>query len=147
MGGGLFERFGELTAQADGQLGYSIEELCLKGPQERLGQTQFTQPALYVINAFTYLGKVEENGRKPDYLAGHSLGEYDALFASGVFDFLTGLKLVQKRGELMSGVQGGGMAAVVGLKSDRVSEIIYNFAFAQVDVANYNSPQQTVISG
>ena len=102
------------TAQANAQLGYSIEELCLKDPQGRLSQTQFTQPALFVINAFTGLAKVEQKGSKPDYLAGHSLGEYNALFAAGVFDFLTGLKLVQKRGELMSGVQGGGMAAVVG---------------------------------
>src|SRR5205823_13876450 len=111
MGGNLFDDFPELTAQADAILGYSIKKLCLEDPNQELNQTQFTQPALFVVNALTFLKK----NQKPDYVAGHSLGEYNALFAAEVFDFATGLNLVKKRGELMSEAKNGGMAAVIGL--------------------------------
>ena len=116
MGKDLFDEFKEYVDAADEILGYSIKELCLEDPNGVLGLTQYTQPALYVVNALTYLKEVKTTGVKPDFVAGHSLGEYDALFAAGVFDFATGLKLVQKRGELMSQAKGGGMAAVLGLK-------------------------------
>jgi malonyl CoA-acyl carrier protein transacylase len=147
MGEGLFQRFPDLVRAADAQLGYSIQELCLSDPENKLGQTQFTQPALYTVNALTFLAKIEDEKRRPDWLAGHSLGEYDALVAADAFDFLTGLKLVQKRGALMAQCSGGGMAAVMGITADRISELIYNFAFDSIDVANLNSPNQTVISG
>lgn len=146
MGQGLFKRFPDHTEEASQILGYPIEEICLKDPNNQLGQTEFTQPSLFVVNALSYLEIVEKEG-KPDYLAGHSLGEYNALFASGAFDFATGLRLVQKRGELMAGVSGGGMAAILGLSAERISEILYNFAFDNIDIANLNSPNQTIISG
>src|SRR5262245_20551761 len=109
MGQGLFGSFKDLTAATDAILGYSIEELCLEDPESKLNQTQYTQPALYVVNAFSYLHKIGQTGRTPDFLAGHSLGEYSALFASGAVDFETGLKLVQKRGRLMSEAGAGAM--------------------------------------
>lgn len=146
MGEGLFARFPELTASADKELGYSISQLCLENPGRRLGATEFTQPALFVVNALSYYARVE-GGPKPDFMVGHSLGEYNALMAAGVFDFVTGLRLVRERGRLMAGASGGGMAAIIGLPAARVAEILHNFAFDEVDVANYNSPQQTVISG
>src|SRR5690606_10730363 len=121
-------------------------ELCLEDPREELGQTQFTQPALYAVNAMAYLAKVEESG-KPDFLVGHSLGEYDALFAAGAFDFITGLKLVKKRGELMSQATGGGMAAVLFMEADAIRSALDGSGFSGIDIANYNSPKQTVISG
>lgn len=147
MGKSLFDDFKDLMAKADEILGYSIKELCLENEQERLNQTRYTQPALYVVNVLTYLRNIEERNIKPDYLAGHSLGEYNALFASGVFDFETGLRLVKKRGELMSLVSGGGMAAVIGLKEDQVKEILRENDLQSIDIANVNSPTQIVISG
>ncbi|EJQ38289.1 PfaD family protein [Bacillus cereus BAG5X1-1] len=147
MGGTLFDEFAELTAKSDEILGYSIKELCLNDPYQQLGQTQFTQPALYVVSALSYLKKIKGIGKKPDYVAGHSLGEYNALFAAGVFDFETGLKLVKKRGELMSQATGGGMAAVLGLTKDQVNRILTKNDLSGIDVANHNSPSQIVISG
>jgi trans-AT polyketide synthase, acyltransferase and oxidoreductase domains len=147
MGGALFDEFKELTAQADQMLGYSIQELCLEDPNLYLSQTQYTQPALYIVNAFGYLKRVQETGKKPDFVAGHSLGEYDALFAAGAYDFGTGLKLVQKRGELMSRATGGGMAAVVGLNGEQIKEVLDRNNLSGIDIANDNSPFQIVISG
>lgn len=147
MGEGLFTEFPHLTKQADDILGYSIQTLCLENPEESLGKTQYTQPALFVVNAFHYLKRKKEANEKPNYLAGHSLGEYNALFAAGVFDFETGLKLVKKRGELMSQCYGGGMAAVVGLNEQEIAEVLAFNGLAQLDIANYNSPTQMVLSG
>ena len=96
MGGDLFDRFKDMTEKADSILGYSIKELCLEDPRSELGKTQFTQPALYVVNALSYFSKIEEAGKAPDFVAGHSLGEFNALMAAQCFDFETGLKLVCK---------------------------------------------------
>lgn len=147
MGGELFDHFADLTAKADAILGYSIKELCLQDPRDELGNTRFTQPALYTVNALTYLRKIEETGQMPDFLAGHSLGEFDALMAAGCFDFETGLKLVQKRGELMGQVSGGGMAAVLNASKQEIEEILEKNGLDEVSLANYNSPSQIVISG
>ena len=147
MGEGLFEAFPELTKVADDILGYSIQALCLEDAGDQLNQTQFTQPALYVVNALTYLQRLKEVGAKPDFVAGHSLGEYNALFAAEVFGFETGLRLVQKRGELMAGATGGGMAAVLGMAIDKVREVLENADVSGVSIANLNSPQQTVLTG
>jgi malonyl CoA-acyl carrier protein transacylase len=111
-----------------------------------LKETEFTQPCLYVVNALHYYKAVNQ-GARPDYLAGHSLGEYNALLAAGVFDFLTGLRLAQRRGELMSRAKNGGMAAVIGLGAGVVAEVIEENRLAGIDVANFNSPSQTVVSG
>jgi malonyl CoA-acyl carrier protein transacylase len=146
MGAGLFERFPELTARADAILGYSIRELCMEDPRDELGKTQFTQPALYVVNALSYFAKLEEEGA-PDFLAGHSLGEFNALMAAGCFDFDTGLRLVQKRGELMSAISGGAMAAIVNASSEHIAEVLKANGLNNVYMANFNAPLQTVISG
>ncbi|MDP4180290.1 MAG: ACP S-malonyltransferase [Bacillota bacterium] len=147
MGADLFDEFKDLTAKADEILGYSIKDLCINDPEAQLANTRFTQPSLYVVNALTYLKKVRETGKKPDYVAGHSLGEYNALFAAGVFDFETGLKLVKRRGELMAGATGGGMAAVIGLSEEKVEEILKSNRLESIDIANYNTPSQIVIAG
>jgi len=143
----LFARFPHLVRQADEQLGYSLKTLCLEDPGNQLRLTQFTQPALYVVNALMYLHKRDAEGRLPDAVAGHSLGEYNALFAAGAFDFMTGLKLVQRRGLLMSRVSNGGMLAVVGLPPARVLEVLERSSRGSIDVANYNSHEQTVLAG
>lgn len=147
MGEGLFEEFPDLTAKADAILGYSIKKLCLEDPDHCLGKTQFTQPALYFVNALAYLHKVRNEGFSPDFFVGHSLGEYDALFAAGVIDFEWGLKLVQKRGALMALAKNGGMAAVIGLGEDRIREILQSHNLVGVEIANLNSPTQIVLSG
>ena len=148
MGEGLFEKFADLTDRADEQLGYSIKELCLSNPDGLLNQTQYTQPALYSVNALSYLDARQARGvSKPDYFAGHSLGEYNALFAAGTFDFLTGLKLVQERGRLMATAPKGAMAAVMGLDIANIQTLLKENNYAGVDIANYNSRHQIIISG
>lgn len=147
MGGDLFDRFEALTDKADSILGYSIKELCLEDPRDELGNTRFTQPALYVVNALSYLKKLEETGKTPDFVVGHSLGEFNALMAAGCFDFETGLKLVRKRGELMGEVAGGAMAAVLNASKDQIEETLKKNKLTQVFLANYNTPSQIVLSG
>ncbi len=146
MGKGLFEEFPKLTAAADALLGYSIEDLCLNDPDGKIGQTQYTQPALYVVNCLTYQKKLQESG-KPSYFVGHSLGEYAALYAAGSFDFETGLMLVKKRGEIMSQASGGGMAAIIGLLPTQIIEILEANQLDAIDMANFNTMTQIVISG
>lgn len=143
MGQGLFERYPDIVRHASEVLGYSIETLCLQGPVEQLQETRYTQPALYTVNALMYFEKSEQ----PDFLAGHSLGEYNALLAAGVFDFLTGLQLVKKRAELMHGAPLGGMAAVVGLSVEAIKQVFVEEDCHTVDIANYNASNQIVISG
>lgn len=149
MGHDLFDKVPEFLAierEADALLGYSIRELCLEDPNKQLSQTQYTQPALFVVNALHYF-KAKAEGKQPRYLAGHSLGEYNALMAAGAFDFITGLHLVQKRGELMAMAKNGAMAAVIGLSPERLMRLLAEHRLTSLDVANYNSPSQTVISG
>lgn len=146
MGLELFDKYKDLTDIADRVLGYSIKELCLEDPDNKLNDTKYTQPALFTVSALMYLDTVNETGIKGDYLAGHSLGEYNALFASGAIDFETGIKLVKKRGELMSQASNGAMAAILRLDEDKIRNIINDNKLQGVDIANYNSLGQTVIS-
>lgn len=149
MGADLFDsvkQFAAVEDQVNNIVGYSLRDMCLNDSEGLLDQTRCTQPCLYVVNALHYYKAVEE-GQQPGAVAGHSLGEYNALLAAGVFDFLTGLKLVQKRGELMSKASTGSMAAIVGLEAEQVADIIKDQEFDGIDVANFNSPHQTVISG
>lgn len=146
MGETLFSEYPELTAKANEILGYSIEELCLKDPDNLLNKTEYTQPALYVVNAMTWLKNLAENA-KPDFTAGHSLGEFNALFAAGAFDFETGLKLVKERGRLMAQAKSGGMAAVLGMDEEKITQIIHQTGFKNISIANYNTPIQIVVSG
>jgi malonyl CoA-acyl carrier protein transacylase len=143
---GMGREYAAVERDVDAIVGYSMRKLCLEDPDNRLKETQYTQPSLYVVNALHYYKAVRE-GARPDYVAGHSLGEYNALLAAGVFDFLTGLRLVQKRGELMSQAKNGGMAAVIGLDADRIANVIRDNGLSTLDVANFNTPSQTVISG
>ncbi|WP_221892359.1 ACP S-malonyltransferase [Teredinibacter haidensis] len=147
MGGGLFDEFSELTQQADEILGYSIKELCLENPKRKLNKTQYTQPALYVVNALSFYKKLKDTNVKPDYVAGHSLGEFNALLAAECFDFETGLTLVKKRGELMAGAPEGGMAAILNATKEQIESILSENNLNQIDIANYNTPAQIVISG
>ncbi len=146
MGAQLFEKYREIIRQADNILGYSIRALCLEDPDGRLIQTAYTQPALYVVNALSYMEK-RDKGIIPDYAAGHSLGEYNALLAAGAFDFATGLRLVQKRGELMGRAHGGGMVAIIDLEAEQIIRVLEDEALLGIDIANLNTPQQIVISG
>jgi trans-AT polyketide synthase/acyltransferase/oxidoreductase domain-containing protein len=147
MGAGLFELFPAEVEQADQVLGYSIRQLCLEDPRQELDQTKFTQPALYVVNALSLLKKIQDTGLRPNFVAGHSLGEYNALLAADVFNFVTGLKLVKQRGLLMSRASGGAMAAVLGLTIPALQSVLAAPEFSGIDIANLNSPAQVVISG
>lgn len=149
MGQALFDtvpEYRQAERDVDALLGYSLRQLCLEDTTNRLKETQFTQPALYVVNALHYY-KAIADGQRPSYVAGHSLGEYNALLAAGAFDFLTGLRLVKRRGELMALARNGGMGAVVGLSSLQVTQVLQQNGLGALDVANFNSATQTVVSG
>ncbi|MGF1428118.1 ACP S-malonyltransferase [Kitasatospora sp. LaBMicrA B282] len=147
MGAELFDRFPALTAEADALLGYSIAALCRDNPDGALLRTEYAQPALYTVEALALLAHREQDPVPADYLAGHSLGEYTALFAAGVFDFGTGLRLVQRRGELMGRAGGGSMAAVLGLELPAVRELLDRFGLTELDVALHNAPGQIALAG
>ena len=146
MGAALFDRYPDLVAAADAQLGHSLADLCLNGPDERLRDTRYAQPALYVVEVLTYLERAAREPA-PDWFAGHSLGEYAALFAAGSLDFDTGLLLVQRRGELMSEANGGAMAAVLGPVAREIGSLLADWGLDEVDVANDNAPEQVVLAG
>lgn len=146
IGRELFPKFPHLLRQADSVLGRSVTDLCLNASAKELTDTRNAQTAMYVVGALSYLDEVRETGRVPDAVAGHSLGEYVALFAAGAFDFLTGLEIVARRGELMAQAPEGGMAAVMEVAPDRIREVLSRDA-PGVDVANLNAPGQTVVSG
>lgn len=148
MGAELFDRYPEMTATAGRVLGYSIKELCVDDPRGELALTQFTQPALFIVNALMYHARLDEGARKPDFAAGHSLGEYNALYAAGCFDFETGVTLVRERGALMGRVSGGGMMAVIGLEPGKIQTVLSESEEGRrIDVANFNSFEQTVVAG
>ena len=150
MGKDLFKEFSNLLAQADAVLGYSVQTLCLENPDGKLNQTLYTQPAVYIVNALSSFQKTAQGATLPDFVAGHSLGEYNALLVAGAFDFATGLKLVQKRAELLSQTSqtiDGAMAAVINLGADELQTILLKNGLDTVDIANFNTPLQTVISG
>ncbi len=146
MGKELFALYPDLMAKADKLLGYSVEDLCINDPDNVLNQTNFTQPALYVVNALSYFEHIKSHVM-PEFIAGHSLGEFNALMAAEAFDFLTGLTIVKKRGELMSKARDGGMAAIIGLDVERVENILSRHNLKTIDLANINSKKQIIISG
>jgi len=145
MGENLFGKYPEIVAIANQVLRYDVVDLCMQNPENRLQQTKYTQPALFVVNHLHYLQFLETNTR-PSYILGHSLGEFNALLAAGLFDFETGLKLVQKRGELMYSIPGTGMAAIIGAEYEELKAILTD-KFPTIDIANINSHTQIVISG
>ena len=135
--------------QANDILGMDIQDIIFNGPEDTLKQTQYTQPAIYIVSVI--IGELlKEKGVKPTCAAGHSLGEYSALALANAFDFETGLRLVKVRAEGMqnAGNQNPGtMAAVIGLGDDKVSEICDQFSDGIVVAANFNAQSQVVISG
>jgi [acyl-carrier-protein] S-malonyltransferase len=141
-------------AEADGLLGFSLSSLCFEGPEESLNDTINTQPALFVASLAT-LRVLQSEGwpASPSFTAGHSLGEYSALVAAGALTFADGLRLVRERGRLMKEAgerNPGGMAAIIRLDDETVTNICQRASQETgvvVQVANYNSPGQVVISG
>ncbi|GAA3079035.1 hypothetical protein GCM10020000_75820 [Streptomyces olivoverticillatus] len=146
MGRELFDRFPHLEAEASEVLGYSLRTLCLEDPEGQLGNTRYTQPAMYAVNALAHRAAVED-GDRPDVAIGHSLGEYNALEAAGVFGFADGLRLVAARARAMADVTGGGMSAVVGLPETKLRFLLLRAGFADLDMANLNTAAQTVLAG
>lgn len=147
MGAEAFAAFPDMVSAASSILGYSIEELCLRDPNRKLSSTEYTQPAIYSASVLQYRLYLEKGGTPPGFLAGHSLGEYSALAAADVFDFETGLRLVKRRGELMSEAAGGFMAAVLGIPHLEVSRVLKESGLSDIDIANINADTQIVISG
>ncbi len=136
--------------QADEILGYSLTQLCFEGPAALLNQTRFTQPAVFTTST-AVLAVLKESGVSYEAVAGHSLGEYSALVAADILTFADALKIVQERAHLMEKALSagqGGMAAIVGLNREAVSEICRQAgAKGAVQPANFNAPGQVVISG
>ncbi|BDA39567.1 ACP S-malonyltransferase [Candidatus Atelocyanobacterium thalassae] len=133
----------EYFRKAQDILGWSVLEVC-QGDTKILSRTLYTQPCLYVIQCIL-INLLKQNQTNPNFLAGHSLGEYAALHAAEVFDFTTGLQLVKNRAEFMDNVVGGKMVALIKFDRLYLNEIIANVP--NVVLANDNSEQQVVISG
>lgn len=153
MGKSLAETFPsarQVFEEADDVLQFSLTKLCFEGPEDQLKLTENTQPALVAVSTAAYR-VAESQGLRPDYVAGHSLGEYSALVAAGAITFADAVRLVRKRGRYMQeavapGV--GAMAAILKLPEGKLDAILQQAAQDQVvTAANYNSPEQVVIAG
>ena len=139
----------EIFEKADEVLGRNISKMCFEGPEEDLKQTINTQPAILVTSIAALEALREKTDIKPDYVAGHSLGEYGAYYAAGVVDFATAMKLIDKRATEMNNAAEatkGAMTAVIGMDKEKIVDIISRID-GIVSVANYNSPAQIVITG
>ncbi|MGC8667034.1 MAG: ACP S-malonyltransferase [Chthonomonadales bacterium] len=140
----LFDVAGEI-------LGYDLANLCFEGPDDKLRDTLYAQPALYVVSCAGLTALQSVCRVQPFAVAGHSVGEYAALYAAGAMAFETGLHLVQRRAELMHEAarrRPGAMAAILGMDAEAVEGVCQEAsASGIVVVANYNCPGQTVISG
>ena len=135
----------QLLDKANDILGYDLKKMMFEGPTEKLTDTQFAQPAIYTCSAM-HLEKARSEGIDYEYVAGHSLGEYSALYAAGVVSFEDGLRMLSKRGKAMAEQNGKGtMAAVLGLTEEELSPVIDRVE--DVVMANLNSKTQIVISG
>ncbi len=152
MGKDFYDNFAvarEYFDKANQVLDIDLKKLCFEGPEDELTETQNTQPAIFTVSMIAY-EILKDKGVEPSMVAGHSLGEYTALCAAGVFDFETGLKLVRKRGELMASAVADGskgtMAAIIALDREKIEEICGKVA-GVCELANINSPMQIVISG
>lgn len=140
----------ETFDEADAALGYKISELCFEGPEERLKLTEITQPAILTVSVAAQR-VLREKGITPNYVAGHSVGEYAANVAAGTFDFADAVRVARNRGRYMQEavpVGEGAMAAILGMKAEDVRALCQEAAQgAVVEPANNNSPEQVVISG
>ncbi len=153
MGKGLADSFAvarRVFEEADDALGFAISRLCFEGPEEQLRLTENTQPALLTVSMAAY-EVLKEQGWVPDYVAGHSLGEYSALAAAGSLRFGDAVRLVRNRGRYMQeavppGV--GAMAAILRLPEAKLAPVLEQAAQGEVvSAANFNSPEQVVIAG
>src|SRR3984893_13675576 len=136
--------------EADDALGYKLFQLCCEGPEEQLRLTEITQPAILTASVAAWR-VLSENGLRPDFVAGHSLGEYSAHVASGTFAFADAVRTVRNRGQYMQEavpVGVGAMAAILGMELEKVVAVCQDAAQGEVcSPANINSPEQIVISG
>ena len=143
----VFDRY---LAAADEATGLPIRKLALEGPLESLTETDAAQPAIFAVS-LAVLEVARELGLRPDFVAGHSLGEYTAAVAAGALPFDEGIRLVAERGRLMAGAQSdrpGAMAAVMGLALEQVESLCRDAADQGVVApANLNTPNQIVVSG
>ncbi|MGB2627394.1 MAG: ACP S-malonyltransferase [Candidatus Acidiferrum sp.] len=153
MGKDLADKFPVARAvfeEADKSLGFSISKICFEGTEDELKLTANTQPAILTVSVAAYR-VLAERGISPDYVAGHSLGEYSALVASGALTFADALRLVRKRGLYMQEAVPSGqgaMAAILGISPAVVQDACKRAAEGEIcSAANLNSPEQTVISG
>lgn len=154
MGKDVYETLPESRAvfeQADEALGFPLSRLIFEGPESDLKQTVNTQPALLTAS-IAYLEALKSRGIRPDYTAGHSLGEYSALVAAGVLEFRDAVKLVRLRGQFMEEAVPGGqgaMAAVLGAEREALAQLCLSVSETdgQVELANVNCPGQIVVSG
>jgi [acyl-carrier-protein] S-malonyltransferase len=153
MGKSLAEKFAAARAtfdQADQALGFSLTKLCFEGPAETLQLTENMQPALLTVSVAAWRVLDEQNVR-PDFVAGHSLGEYSALVAAKSLEFADAVRLVRKRGQYMQEavpVSVGAMAALLKLPSGTLDDILSEASQTEiVTAANFNSPDQIVIAG
>ncbi len=133
----------EKFEQAEAILGWSVPEIC-QSEEGQISRTLYTQPSMYVVESIL-ADLLRQRGHQPDLVAGHSLGEYAALYAAGVFDWQSGLHLIKRRAELMDSAVGGTMAALIGFDRDQLQIQIQQTP--DVVLANDNSPAQVVISG
>ncbi len=133
---------------ADKVLGKSITTMCFEGPEEALKQTVNTQPSIVTMSIAALEALRDNCDVIPEYVAGHSLGEYCAMYASGVMSLENTLKAIQKRADLMGATKGGAMSAVLNASEEALKEALKEASeVGYVDVANYNSPAQVVITG
>ena len=153
MGKSLAEKFASARAifdQADQALGFSLTQLCFEGPAESLQLTENMQPALLTVSVAAWQ-VLDEQGVHPDFVAGHSLGEYSALVAARSLDFADAVRLVRKRGQYMQEavpVGVGAMAALLKLPAEKLDSVLAEASQGEVvTAANFNSPDQVVIAG
>lgn len=141
----------ETFAEASDALGYDLWALIQEGPEERLNQTDKTQPAILSVSVALWRLWQVESGTQPSYVAGHSLGEYSALVAAGCFTLSEAVLLVARRGQLMQAAVPageGGMAAIIGLEDAEVVAACAEAAQGEVvNAVNFNAPGQVVIAG
>lgn len=151
MGKDLYENYAlakEVFEKANSVLNKNITKICFEGPEEDLKQTINTQSAIVTMSIAAEEVLKSELGITPDYTAGHSLGEYCAMYTSGVMSLENTFRAIQKRAELMGAVSGGSMAAVLNASEEILkSGLQEGSKCGYVDVANYNSPAQVVITG
>ncbi len=138
-------------AEASEVLDYDLWALAQSGPDEQLKQTQYTQPVMFAAGVACWRVWLSAGGQLPSYAAGHSLGEYSAHVAAGVFQFVDAMRLVEKRGQLMSEavpVGEGGMAAILGMDDSALVDLCISLSGERVvEAVNFNAPGQVVISG